>query len=216
MSEGNGNPNIDSWNIKEVYEVHQKDFAAKMKDLEIERLKKEAETDTLTGFLNHLGLVHYQESLKETPVKFPAVFCAIDLDNLRRVNNKYGHEAGNEYILSFVKFTKKYYPNAIAARRTKGDEFGLIFEYPESVENSNFNEKAMYSLLEEFNNEEKNENKLKLTCGFSPINSVEDFWSGIDKADKIERKNKRIKKNIFRQVLNKVSSSSRPTNNKAA
>lgn len=198
-------------------EHKQKSKEHKQQAEEAEKSRKKAELEAKinkpTGCLNNEGLRQYIKGLKDKPDAFPLDICAIDLDNLRKVNNKINHEAGNRYILSFVKFIKEECPDAILVRdNDKGDEFTFIRKCIEPEKSSEQKSKDLYSLLKIFNDKYKKENEkekyqeLKFTCGFSTAKSYEDFYDAKSNADQEERKNKKIKKNIFRRVFHKTSS----------
>lgn len=98
--------------------------------LELHQVERERDYDVLTGLFNRrafrkqLGILFEkgEEVLKN------AALIMIDLDDLKHVNDNYGHAFGDSYIKkaaqAFLQMTKG---NGIAARQS-GDEF-LIFYY---------------------------------------------------------------------------------------
>ncbi len=95
-----------------------------------ERLKTElqfkelAYSDALTGFYNR----HYLISILEKYIaeKIDFVVCFIDLDNLKYVNDTFGHPDGDDYIktVSRILGTSFQYNSSIC--RFGGDEFVII------------------------------------------------------------------------------------------
>ncbi len=55
------------------------------------------------------------------------VFATFDLNGLKRVNDTYGHHAGDIYIKTFAKFMLKNFRKADRFARTGGDEFSAVF-----------------------------------------------------------------------------------------
>ena len=52
--------------------------------------------------------------------------CLFDLDNLKKINDKFGHEKGDFAICSVAKAIRKYCDPECIACRTGGDEFVVI------------------------------------------------------------------------------------------
>ncbi len=81
--------------------------------------------DPLTGLISR-----YQYSdeidlaIKKNPNAY-GIFCFIDIDKFKDVNDEYGHSIGDLYLVEFAKRLKSLnYPNSIKMR-IAGDEFGL-------------------------------------------------------------------------------------------
>lgn len=106
----------------------------KVKREELLATKKEEEqiwlvafTDTLTGCYNRQYAQEIFHTLEETGKDI--VLCFADLDGLKTVNDNYGHQKGDNYLLTAVECIGK------AVRKDKdymfrygGDEFVLLFE----------------------------------------------------------------------------------------
>lgn len=97
--------------------------------LEQKVMEYESDHDALTGLLNRRAFWRrigelFQNRQKELKI---AAFLMIDLDNLKHINDNYGHDTGDTYILraaeSFVANTPKNTLNA----RISGDEFYIFF-----------------------------------------------------------------------------------------
>lgn len=52
----------------------------------------------------------------------------IDLDDLKEVNDTYGHESGDQYIISAAEILKKIVGESGLTARHGGDEFVLFLE----------------------------------------------------------------------------------------
>lgn len=84
-------------------------------------MKKQANTDFLTGLFNRRYVYQYMEEEKEGPY---ALFY-LDLDNFKFVNDKYGHQQGDNALLMTKDVLTECMPDAISAR-IGGDEFLII------------------------------------------------------------------------------------------
>ena len=56
------------------------------------------------------------------------VFCYLDLDCLKTVNDEYGHSEGDIYICRFISTVQQYFRTTDIFCRVGGDEFCLILE----------------------------------------------------------------------------------------
>jgi len=79
--------------------------------------------DTLTGLFNRRHAIEELAGCFEGGIPFKLVF--VDIDGLKFVNDTYGHEVGNRYILDFVReLLKLSEPKCVC--RMGGDEFIVI------------------------------------------------------------------------------------------
>ena len=89
-----------------------------------EKLLHDSLTDPLTGVYNRLAFTRgiFLQSASST---FGSVFI-FDLDNLKRVNDSYGHEAGDELLKHFVMILRGGLRPSDQVYRWGGDEFLLL------------------------------------------------------------------------------------------
>lgn len=98
--------------------------------LEKEKIKHERDYDVLTNLFNQRAFRRTAEkALKENSSDIGA-FIMWDLDNLKYVNDTFGHEQGDQYIRQFAvlleNFDKKH---TINARRSGDEFFTLLYGY---------------------------------------------------------------------------------------
>ncbi len=104
--------------------------------------RKEAEemamTDHLTGLINRRAYEYQinlviQDSIRH---KSPFGLLILDSDNLKDINNQYGHNAGDEYLRKLAKIISSNVRTTDIAARIGGDEIGIIFPEtdPEIIE----------------------------------------------------------------------------------
>ena len=95
---------------------------------EQETLKRKLErlsfTDELTGVYNRTFYEDYIRNLGDDV--YPLSIISADCDNLKTVNDRYGHMLGDEYIRMSVTLMKPIVPENSIICRTGGDEF-VIF-----------------------------------------------------------------------------------------
>ena len=84
------------------------------------QLQNEACQDYLTGLLNRRGLQASINSLRQKD--FPLALYLFDLDDLKQVNDKFGHEIGDQMLRSFGDL--RGFPGPQPSRRASGSLFG--------------------------------------------------------------------------------------------
>ena len=84
-------------------------------------LQDAAFRDYLTGLLNRRGFYAAMESLRQEDL--PLAVYIFDLDDLKKVNDRYGHEKGDEMLCFFSELLRKKTRNGDILCRYGGDEF---------------------------------------------------------------------------------------------
>lgn len=105
--------------------------------LEKQILKHERDHDALTNLYNRRAFRRkLQELFEEQDQKIGvAAFIMIDLDNLKYINDTYGHEYGDRYIKQAAAALKKSLPEKAYYARISGDEFNVfLYGYQERSE----------------------------------------------------------------------------------
>lgn len=118
----------DTLNIKSILGVTTFILAAEISNhLMFRRMQKLSVTDLLTGLYNRNAMNNKVSDIvngkTETPDEYGIVF--IDLNGLKAMNDKYGHDAGDELLKSSAAILKEVYPDCDIFR-VGGDEF-LVF-----------------------------------------------------------------------------------------
>ena len=90
-------------------------------------------TDELTGLTNRRGLYQYLETLDENRAAGTELaLLLIDLDNFKRINDEYGHLAGDEVLRAVAEEVSRVAHPCDLPARLGGDEFALLAQLPES------------------------------------------------------------------------------------
>ena len=97
--------------------------------LEQQRIEHERDYDTLTGLYRRRAFDRACEALFQQPEKLGcAALLMMDLDNLKQINDTYGHDWGDQYIRQTGQCFAANTPASTICSRLSGDEF-LIFFY---------------------------------------------------------------------------------------
>lgn len=119
------------------------DISRERKELEL--VKNIQNHDYMTGLLNRSGFEgKIQTMLDENKCDHSAIMM-IDLNKLKRINDHYGHEIGDRYIIEFAKNIKlSSSSDKIIPAHLSGDEFIVLFYNYDS-------EESLINAIEEFN-----------------------------------------------------------------
>ena len=95
-------------------------------------LSKRELFDELTDVYNRKALSRYASLILETAKREKECFYILlaDLDNLKYINDNFGHDAGDFAIKSVAKFLKESMPKGSICIRYGGDEFLVINQFP--------------------------------------------------------------------------------------
>ena len=97
--------------------------------MEKAQIEYERDHDPLTGILNRRGFYRIMRHLfwqGKSTLKLAALVM-IDLDDLKYVNDTYGHEYGDKYIKSAAEVFMRSVPEGTVVSRPGGDEFYILF-----------------------------------------------------------------------------------------
>ncbi len=86
-------------------------------------LRRLAAQDSLTGVLNRLGL---RDALSAWPTGQSGVVSIFDIDHFKRVNDVFGHQAGDTLLKTFVQALRATAPAGAIIARLGGDEFCVV------------------------------------------------------------------------------------------
>ncbi len=94
----------------------------------LEQLRAQSRRDGLTGLLNFQAFTEEaSKGIRDAgPNGGPFAVAVADLDNLKEVNDRWGHMAGNRLIISTGQEFANALPEALAVCRYGGDEFVAI------------------------------------------------------------------------------------------
>lgn len=113
----------------EIIDLFKDPLAAYMHNqILVKLLKERADTDALTGLYNrrYLQKAMEQEKIKLKKYGINYSIAVIDINGLKEVNDRYGHEAGDQMIFSVARNLKKSTRESDVVARTGGDEFIVL------------------------------------------------------------------------------------------
>jgi len=147
-------------------------------------------TDQLTGLYNRSYFEEYIELIGKE-LKYPVTIISADCDELKQINDNFGHAAGDQYICYARDVLKSALPNNTVIFRMGGDEFLAVVPETDEAKAQEYVDKINKSIVNY-----KNDNFcLSLSVGSHTINdencSVE---NGVKLSDKEMYKVKNFRK----------------------
>jgi diguanylate cyclase (GGDEF)-like protein len=93
-----------------------------------ERIQRQATTDGLTGLANHKRFYEILEKELWRSKRYggQVSLIMVDVDNLKKINDTYGHRAGDKVIKAISKKIRQCIRQIDTAARYGGDEFAVI------------------------------------------------------------------------------------------
>ena len=85
-----------------------------------------ADIDVMTGFMNRRVYEEDLKSIEAGSVPEDLVYIAIDINGLKEVNDKYGHDAGDRMIVGAAECIEKCFGSRGKLYRIGGDEYAAI------------------------------------------------------------------------------------------
>ncbi len=101
-----------------------------MKGKKAELYEELAYHDKMTGLWNRTAYQEYLNELLDLGIENTEGYgaFAFDLNNLKKINDRYGHDQGDQYIQNNANYLKKEMEDIGRVYRTGGDEFICIFD----------------------------------------------------------------------------------------
>lgn len=161
------------------------------------QIEAERDYDLLTGLYNRRGLEIRLSTLFGEP---EALGCSavvmIDADNLKTINDTYGHDAGDVYLKEIAALLQDFGPKSCVSARLGGDEF-LLFLYRYGSEQELSDTIALLNDLQNKSFANLNEQvhvPLQFSFGASLSSQPADYEKLIKEADEKMYENKRKRK----------------------
>lgn len=99
-------------------------------NIRAKELSQITKIDALTQLKNREGFYEDVHQKMNGNQHFSVIF--VDLDDFKAVNDRYGHEVGDLYLLEFVKAVKEILPDRYGFYRLHGDEFVCLADSMEA------------------------------------------------------------------------------------
>ncbi|MFZ3136839.1 MAG: GGDEF domain-containing protein [Thermodesulfovibrionales bacterium] len=170
-----------------------------LKNIE-EKLYALSHTDELTGMYNRRGFFTLAEQQLKLSRRMKIGICMLyaDVDNLKDINDAFGHKEGDMALIETANILKKTFRESDIIARIGGDEFvvipvGIHGDYADIIIT------RLQKSIDIFNEERKHHYKLSMSLGIAYYNperpcSIDEL---LEQADKLMYEQKREKREHF-------------------
>ncbi len=155
----------------------------------IEKEHELSSLDSLTGVKSRIGydrkIVEIDEILKINKNLIHFAICECDLNNLKQINDTYGHEAGDLYIKRCCKAICSFFKHS-PIFRIGGDEFVVLLQNEDYEVCDELKQNLLNLISEEVQKDCALTDKVSFAAGFSKFNPAADnsFKEVFARADK--------------------------------
>lgn len=140
--------------------------------------KKLSETDPLTNAPNRRALIQSLEWFLAAKQVDKIWFVMVDIDDFKKINDTFGHEAGDLVLIDFAKKILLS-PGLLQFGRLGGEEFGLIFTAINIEEVA----RGLYDLISVSKNSTSGSSSFSFSCGVAQVNFEDSVAEVLKKAD---------------------------------
>jgi len=163
------------------------------------KLREASITDELTGLLNRRGFRILSEQQCKVAIrnKYGISLLYADLDNMKYINDKFGHDEGDQALINTARILKNTFRESDIIGRFGGDEFAVFLTNDSEPKLENTIIEHVLENLKSFNEQNQHKYKLSLSMGIAyenpehpcPIDKL------ITQADKLMYEQKKHKLN---------------------
>lgn len=157
--------------------------------------------DELTGLYNRRRFFILAEQYMKLSIRsnMKLLLFFIDIDDLKWINDNYGHQAGDLALIGFANILKKTFRESDIIARIGGDEFVVLSESPE--ENSEAVTARLHEKIKDYNEKSSLRYQLSVSVGVSKFHpqcpiSIDELLSQAD-VDMYATKRKKGKRDFF-------------------
>lgn len=154
-----------------------------------------AETDDLTSLYNRRYFYKYVG--KDTVMQHPVNIFYIDLDNFKRVNDQYGHQAGDDLLHKVAHLMEKVFSDGLCFR-FGGDEFVCLLEGAKTKEELSIYAKEFLTKLGKLIEANSSFFGISASIGIASTASLDDVDALLLKSDRAMYEAKNSSKRVFK------------------
>lgn len=148
--------------------------------------------DMLTGCYNNNAFCQWQNTEKS---KLHDAFVMMDLNDLKKCNDTYGHLVGDQYIVDATQLISEAFDKVGTCYRVGGDEFCVIV-LSDKVDKITKCIQYLQNLQEQYN-KKSDKIKMQIACGYAIYETTDkDLSVVLERADSMMYENKKIIKRM--------------------
>ena len=161
-------------------------------------LERTSSLDPLTKTYNRRSLDKYLGDLCKMDKRLPqTTILLIDIDNFKKVNDDYGHLAGDKVLIFLAKFAKSTLREGDKVFRFGGEEFLILLNRCNKKAAAHIANRIIQGVKDNTLLYKNDSIKITLSIGSAELNENDNFDSFVDRADKALYKAKHNGKDQF-------------------
>jgi len=158
------------------------------------QMEQQAITDELTGIYNRRHVQNYLAHHRQIQVS-PLTIALFDIDNFKSVNDRYGHQVGDEVLKKVARAIQKSVRSADIPARMGGDEFLILFPHTATAQGYAVLERVRKSFLLPM--KDKKKLQISVSGGITEWKPGEDTDETLTRADRLLYRAKENGKNCI-------------------
>ena len=158
-----------------------------------ERLTYISLHDIMTGIYNRAFFEEEMSRLSGSRY-FPISILVMDMDNLKKINDQYGHQAGDLALQNVAQLIKDCFRNEDVIARIGGDEMAVLLQGSDADGALNARERIL-NAIQAYNQKDPNNIQLSISIGCGTALMGESLVNTFNLADERMYKEKERKKN---------------------
>ncbi len=183
--------------VQAKQEVHEAEQRIHTLEAKLQHLSELVREDQLTGSLNRRGLddVFERETQRSDRRGTPLCIAMLDLDNFKKLNDTYGHLAGDNALKHLVKIVKETLRTMDVIARFGGEEFLILLPETTVEAAANTMTRVQRELTKHFFLHDNEKVMITFSCGVALRKPNEDQTELVKRADEAMYKAKQTGKN---------------------
>lgn len=127
----------------------------------------------------------------------PGMFCMMDADKFKSINDNYGHDVGDKVIIAIADCLKKTFRNSDIVMRLGGDEFAAYAIGITDEEHGNIVINRLFSFIDQIEIPELGDRKINISLGaaFFKVEDTLSFAELYKRADSVTYESKKVQGN---------------------
>lgn len=174
--------------ILSVYEVIELMRYTRYKE-EAYTMERLANTDSLTKLNNRTAYNHKIKTIQGSPLN-SGVIVYMDINNLKAVNDNYGHDEGDRHIKAAADIIKRAFREE-ECYRIGGDEFAVIMRIASSMPDMTERKQLLADFCKEYNDTQNPPIALNIAFGSAVFDSGDKILEAQRTADDLMYENKK-------------------------
>lgn len=191
-------PNKSRSNLHKIFVMFKNIDDEKLKDLDY---ITKSRTDYLTGLYNREYTKVLIDEYFEKNKNGSGVFCIVDIDDFKNVNDTFGHITGDELLREIAKRLNNAIGNNDIIGRIGGDEFVVFMKNIENEETAKSKIEHILSSMQFEHSEQNNLSCIRFSAGAVLYNTDSDRSRIHETADHNLYEAKRVGKNTYRLTV---------------